>query len=290
MTTTTKKYMKTALITGGTSGVGLSIAKELVQRDYNVVLIGRNRERGEKIIRELNTKRPESTQFIALDLGHIRHVHQFSEQFMDNHERLDVLANIAGVVYPTRQETREGLEKTFAVSYASAFVLSTQLVPVLENTPGSRIVNVAATPSKIFKTRIDFDDIDFIKNYNGFKTSLVAVHAKTVLSEILSEQYASKGIDVNAFNPGIIRSNIMGNMPGFMQCMTTLFSPFMAKTSRNGVYVCSSKEIQGTSGKLYHKKHAYPLNFEPTYKEKLWQQSEHLINALLRRRSYENTE
>jgi len=282
---TTKTHRKTALITGGTSGVGLSIAKELALRDYHVVLIGRNRERGEKIVEELNTKRSEGAQFIALDLGAIRHVHRFSEQFMHTHERLDLLANIAGAVYPTRQETHEGLEKTFAVSYASAFVLSTRIVPLLENTPGSRIVNVAAAPSRIFKARIDFEDINCIRNYNGFNASLVAVHAKTVLTEILSEQYRSKGIDVNAFDPGIIRSNIMGNMSRSMQLMTALFSPFMAKTSRNGVYVCSSREIQGTSGKLYHKKHANPLNFDPAYKEKLWQQSERLINPLLKRES-----
>jgi NAD(P)-dependent dehydrogenase (short-subunit alcohol dehydrogenase family) len=278
MITKTGSSMKTALITGGTSGVGLSIVKELVQRDYRVLLIGSNNERGQKIALELNTKRPKSTQFILLDLSGIRSVHQFSEEFIKNHDRLDVLANIAGVLYPTRQETQEGLEKTFVISYLSAFLLSTKLVPLLENTPGSRIVNVGAAPSKMFNTRIDFDDLSFLKKYNGFKTSLAAVHAKTVLTEILSERYAPKGIDVNSFDPGMVRSNLMRNMPFFMRSMAKLFLPFMAKTSTSGIYVCSSQEIQGTTGMLYCKKKAYPLNFDSAYKEKLWKQSENLIN------------
>ncbi|MBT8339691.1 MAG: SDR family NAD(P)-dependent oxidoreductase [Desulfatitalea sp.] len=275
--------LKKALLTGGTSGIGLSIARELILQDYQVVLIGRNRQKGQAIAFELNTQRPESTQFVELDLSNLNSVLQFSDQFMTVHERLDVLANIAGAMYPKRQETQEGLEKNFAVNYLSAFLLSTQLVPLLERTQGARIVNVAAAPSQMLKESIDFDDLQFAKKYSGFKAATAAVHAKTVLSEILSEQYTSKGIDVNSFDPGFVRSHLMDNMPLMVRGTITLLWPLFAKTSTNGVYACSCKEIQGVTGMLFHKKKAIPLHFEKPYKERLWKQTEDLVAKVLQR-------
>lgn len=77
--------MKTALITGGTSGIGLSIATALLQKKHEVYLIGRNKEKGEGIEAVLNKEFPEKVHFIQLDLSDISEVKNFSKKFIEKH-------------------------------------------------------------------------------------------------------------------------------------------------------------------------------------------------------------
>ena len=272
--------MKRALISGGTSGIGLSIAKALLPMNYEVLLIGRNSEKGRAIEAALNADYPEQTQFIQLDLSDINAVKGFAKEFSGTHNKLDLLANVAGVMEAKRQTTSEGFERTFAVGYLSAFVLSTQLAPLLEKAPYGRIANVAGVASFVFKARLDFDDLTFSRNYGSFKTAITTVHAKTVLTEILSKDYTSKRIDVNSFHPGAVRSDLMHNMPWLTRLLFKIPSLFMSKTSKTGIRVCSAPELQGTSGKYFTDKKTIDLNFDEAYRERLWRETENLLKGV----------
>ena len=275
--------MKTALITGGTSGIGASIAKGLVPKDYKVILIGSNLEKGQTIESELNAQYPQGAQFIQLDLSNMNDVKKFSKQFLESHSKLDVLANIAGIVFPKRNVTNEGFERTFAIGYLSAYILSTLLAPLLENAPNGRIINVSGSgkPSHFTKRKLDFDNLDFSKNYSGPQAAITTVHAKTILTEILSEKYASRGIDVHSFSPGLVRSNLLYDMPLWMRIIEKLFYPIFYKEScETGIYVCSSSDIQGITGKFFDKKTALPLKFKKSDRDRLWQESENLIGRV----------
>ncbi len=272
--------MKTALISGGTSGIGLSIAKALLQQNYKVYFIGRNPEKGKAVESMLDAQSPGNAEFAQLDLSNIKEVKNFARQFSENHSELDLLANIAGVLMPTRQITDEGFEKTFAVNYLSALVLSTELAPLLEKALHGKIANVAGVVSFVLKASLDFDDLDFSRNYKSFRTAITAIHAKTVLTEILSEKFASRGIDVNSFNPGPVRSDLMANMPRWGKLLDTVTSPFMSKECKTGIYVCSSPEVDGITGKLFNRKKPLSLSFDKAYKERLWQESQNLIGTV----------
>ncbi|MGB3049430.1 MAG: SDR family NAD(P)-dependent oxidoreductase [Polyangiales bacterium] len=269
--------MKTALISGGTSGIGLSIASGLLEKGYEAYLIGRNAEKGKAAERALDAQYPGKARFIPLDLSHLHEVKAFAKRFSEEHDRLDVLANVAGVMQPQRQLTEEGFEKTFSIGYLSAFILSTQLTPLLEKAPHGRIVNVAGVPAFIFGARLDFSDLSFSKNYTSFRTAITTVHAKTVLTEILAEKLAPKGIDVNSFHPGAVRSDLMHDMPRWGLLMNKLVQPMMSKSCKTGIYVCSSPEIEGVSGKFFKNKKATNLDFEPSYKERLWRETEAML-------------
>ncbi|NBA84623.1 SDR family NAD(P)-dependent oxidoreductase [Emticicia sp. CRIBPO] len=277
------KKKKTALVTGGTSGVGLSIVKGLIHEDYFVVFIGSNKTKGKALEASLGE---QNATFIGLDLGNLNEVYRFTEDFVKTHSRLDLLANVAGVILPEREMTPEGFEKTFAVGYLSPFVLSVRLASLLKKTPGSRIVNVSAQARTILNTRLDFENLDFSKAYNGFKASIATVHAKTVLTVLLSEKLH---LDVNSFHPGIVRSDLTRHQPFFIRFLTRVFSPLMSKTSQNGIYVCISKDIEGISGQLYVDKKPVPLSFERDYKETLWKKTNELLKTL-KFDLYENTQ
>lgn len=262
--------MTTTLIAGGTSGIGLSISRALLENEANeVFLIGRNAEKGRAIEAALNADNPGRAEFIELDLSDIAAVKQFAARFLATHETLDLLAHIAGVMEPQRRITDEGFERTFAVGYLSAFVLETQLAPLLQKAPHGRIVNVAGVARFIFEAKLDFDDLSFAQNYGSFRAAITTVHAKTVLTEILSEEYASMGIDVNSFNPGAVRSDLMKNMSWWTRMLFKVPSLFMSETCKTGIRVCCAPELEGTSGRYFVDDKAIDLNFGPAYKERL---------------------
>jgi retinol dehydrogenase-12 len=272
--------MKKALITGGTSGIGLSIAKALIKIDYEVILIGSNSERGNAVALEMNGDHPKSTQFIKLDLSNIGEVKRFSIQFSKEHNTLDLLANIAGIVSPKRHVTHEGFERTFAIGYLSPFVLSTQLLPLLEKSPNGRIINVAGVPSQVLKQNLDFDDLDFSKNYSGWGTTLSTVHAKTMLTKILAEKYAEKGVDVNSFHPGWVRSRLYEGQPMGIRILSKILYPLFTESSETGVFVASSQNITGITGGLFNKEKVIPLEFDSRYKERLWVESTNMVERI----------
>ncbi len=273
---------KIALVTGGTSGVGLSIVRELVKNNFDVFFIGTNKESGREIEIALNNSGKTTNKFIALDLSNLHAVRAFANRFKNEVPQLDLLLNVAGVMLPKRQETAEGLEKTFAIGYLSAFILSNAFITLLEKGSQARIVNVSGSPSHVLKSNLDFENLNFAKNYSGFKTAIATVHAKTVLTEILAEKLKDKHIDVNAFHPGTVKSDLTRNMHFLLKGLAKFASFFMASKSKTGIYVSLSHNITETSGQLYVNKKPIPLQFEKPYKERLWKVTEEVIeNALL---------
>lgn len=268
---------KIALITGGTSGVGLSIVKELAKNKFDVYFIGTNEQIGLEIEAELNTINLTKSTFIQLDLSDLGKVKEFASNFKNKLSQLDFLGNIAGVFLPTREEVN-GIEKTFAIGYLSAFILCNEFIDLLEKSKDARIVNVAGSPLQILKPILKFDDFNFKTNYSGMKATIATVHAKTVLTKILSEKY--NNISINSFHPGIVKGNLTRNMPWIFRIIFSIAKLFMAKTSKTGIYVSLSEDIKNTTGKLFVNKKAKDIKFKENYKDLLWKKSEELIKDI----------
>ncbi len=274
-------YKKNAIVTGGTSGIGLSLVKELAKASYKITFVGTNREKGTAIERELQVKYPNSELiFEQLDLSEFSNIQEFVKRFISNNGKLDLLANIAGVLLPNYEETSKGIEKSFQVSYLSSFQLTRGLVPLLEKGKSPRIVNVSASPSVILKAEIDFDNLNCSNSYNGFKASTLAVHAKTVFTQSLAHRLQGRGISVNSFHPGNIKSSLFREMPLLQRILMKSVSTFFKRTSRSASYVCFDPSIQNVSGKLFVGEKATDLAFTDSYAEKLWSISESLLEKV----------
>lgn len=269
--------MKKALISGGTSGVGLSIAKNLIASNYKVVLIGSNGPKGKLIEASFNEKYPKQVEFVQLDLSNLRDTKEFTTDFISKNVKLDLLVNTAGIFSPNRIVTNEGFEKTFAVGYLSAYLLSTQLAGILEKSEYGRIANVSGSKSLIIKKKLDFDDLTFSKNYSMINTAIATIHAKTVLTEILAEKYVNQGIDVNSFHPGVVKSDLAKNLEWWKRMLFSIPELFFGKESTNGIFVSSSPTLNKVTGKYFIKKEPIELNFEKGYKQKLQEQTEQLL-------------
>lgn len=271
---------KTALVTGGTSGVGLSIVRGLVKSGAHVHFIGSNADKGRRVEQGLSAeadRREGHCTFIQLDLSQLRAVHDFATHFTATVPALDLLVNVAGVVLPTRQETAEGIEKTLAIGYLAPFVLCRELAPLIAEAPHGRIVNVSGTPRFLLKPRLDFDDLQLTRGYTLLRAALNAVHAKTVLTEILAERLASQGVDVNAFHPGRVRSDLLRNLPFPLNRAVGFAQRFSPAECESGIYASCAEELNGVTGQLFVGTSPRKLSFDSDYKARLWSATEQLL-------------
>ena len=184
--------------------------------------------------------------------------------------RLDRLVNVAGVMLPKRQETEEGLEKTLVIGHLSAFVLCQTLVPSLASATDARILNVSGAPKHILKHTVDFANIDRRLNYSGIAAAIGAVHAKTVMTQILAAKLTKENITVNSFHPGLVRSNLGRALPAYLRILFRLASPLMSPVSVSGNYVSTSPAVSEITGQLFVKTTPRALNFDTGYQEQIW--------------------
>jgi len=278
----TKNENQFALVTGGTDGVGLSIVKALVKAGYSVTFIGSNKTKGEAALAELKSlvKSKAEITFLQLDLSDLKAVKTFAETFSKSISRLDVLLFSAGVMMPKREVTKQGFEKTFAINYLSAYVIAKALGPVLEKTKNARVLTVSGGAPIVLKPRLDFDNLNLEKGYIGFKAAANAVHAKVVLSQILAEKFAGKGVDSNTFHPGIVKGDLGRNMPFPLSVVFKTASLLMPVESKSGIHACLSDSLTGVSGKFLYNKTQIPLKFSEAYKNNLIEKTEAMLKGV----------
>lgn len=270
-----------ALVTGGTSGVGHSILPDLVKAGFYVYFMGTNATKGRAIESELNGTEGAVSTFVQLDLSDLKSVKRFAREFREQVPALDLLLNVAGTMFPERQLTGEGFEKTFAVGYLSAFILCDELLPSLSAAKPGRIANVAGLPKFVLKPALDFEDLSFKNDYKGMGVAIKTVHAKTVLTEILADRLREHGVDVNSFHPGAVKGAVGRNAALPMRMAFAMANLFMARKSNSGIHLCTSSDVRGVTGQLFVGKTPSPLHFDQNYKDRLWEQTEDMLSTVL---------
>ncbi|MEX2465311.1 MAG: SDR family oxidoreductase [Gemmatimonadota bacterium] len=196
-----------ALITGSTGGLGRAVALELGDLGWHVIVHGRDLERGRDVAREIESG-PGSATFYAADLASIDEVRSFGEAILRDFDRLDVLANNAGIWLTgddTRRTSQDGLELSFHVNYLSGFQLTHALLPLLRRSAPSRIVNV----SSIAQNEIDFDDVMLERGYSGGRAYGQSKLAQILFTFDLAETLEGTGVTVNALHPATLMDTDM---------------------------------------------------------------------------------
>ncbi len=151
---------RTAIVTGANTGLGLETARMLALKGATVVLACRNPDKGKAALEHIQSEQPRGTATLAtLDLSDLDSVASFAADFAASHERLDLLINNAGVMVPPLGRTKQGFELQFGTNHLGHFALTGRLMPLIQRTPGARVVVVASTAQRAGK--IDFDDLNW---------------------------------------------------------------------------------------------------------------------------------
>jgi NAD(P)-dependent dehydrogenase (short-subunit alcohol dehydrogenase family) len=197
---------KTVLITGSTDGVGKRAALELARAGARVLLHGRRRDKGERVLAENSRssgsdKLEHQLEYYLADFSSLAEVRRLAEAIDARHDRLDILINNAGIGFGSRggnrELSRDGYELRFAVNYLAPFLLTRLLLPLLRQSAPARIVNVASAG----QYPIDFEDVMLERSYDGVRAYRQSKLAEIMLSFDLAEELAGSGITVNALHP-----------------------------------------------------------------------------------------
>ena len=271
---------KVVLVTGGTSGIGKAAATALAELGAEVVVSGRNKERGEAAVGEIRRRSgSEKVSVMLADLAVQAEVRGLADEFKERHDRLDVLVNNAGLIQSRRTETPDGIELTLAVNHLAPFLLTNLLVDLLRGSAPSRIITVSSEARR--NAQIDFDDLQSRRRYRAFSVYGMTKLANVLFTYELAERLRGTGVVANCVHPGGVNTNFGHNNRSFGILLFRAFKPFMRAPAQGAdtiVYLASSPGAGGMSGKyLMDRKEVTPAQpSDEALQRRLWEVSEKL--------------
>jgi len=271
---------KSVLITGATDGLGKLVATHAAEAGATVMLHGRNKEKGKRVVEEIKSETGNQNMFYYnADFSSLNEVKKLSDEVLANHAQLHVLINnaaIGGGPKGSRQRelSKDGYELRFAVNYLSHFLLTQKLLPLIIQSAPARIVNV----SSIGQSPLDFNDIQLEKQYDSFDSYAKSKLAQIIFGFELAENVKDKNIVVNSLHPATLMN-------------TNMVQQFFGRTSstvEEGAkvveYVAFADETKDTTGVYFNQQQPAKANaqaYDIQARKKLWQLSEELTKAFV---------
>lgn len=247
---------RTAVVTGANSGLGLETARALAGAGTDVVLACRSGEKGAAAVETIRRDHPGATlEVMALNLADLESVAQFAAAFQKSRQRLDLLINNAGVMALPEFRTAAGFEMQMGVNHLGHFALTSQLMPMLMATPGSRVVTVSSLAHK--SGQINLEDLNWHKRrYRKWLAYGQSKLANLMFALELHRRLEAAGSDVTsvAAHPGYSATHLQLAGPELkgsglaslaMKVGNTLFAQSQAEGALPSLYAATAPGITG---------------------------------------------
>ncbi|CAF4597637.1 unnamed protein product [Rotaria sp. Silwood1] len=247
---------KVVLITGATSGIGVETARALATTNARVFITARDMNRGAQVIEDIKTTTGNNQiDVLELDLTSLQSVRNCVNQFRARKLPINILICNAGIMACPYSKTKDGFESQFGVNHLAHFLLVTSLLPELKAGKPARVVMVSSVLNKF--QGINFDDINWEKNYDKWLAYGQSKTANILFAIQLNKLYMSEGIQAFALNPGAVMTNLQNVLPieeqramGYFKEDGTVADYF--KTVEQGastsVYAALAPELDGSDG------------------------------------------
>ena len=276
---------KICMVTGANSGIGKATALELAQMGATVVMVCRDRARGEEAKSEITTKsRNNAVDLLQADLSSQQSIRQLVENFQHHYTHLHVLINNAGASFPgRRRETVDGLEMTFVVNYLAPFLLTNLLLDMLKASAPARIVNVSSAAHT--SGSIQLDDLQAEKLYRPMRTYPQAKLAVVLFTYELARRLEGTGVTANCLHPGFVATNFAQSDGGpAVRLLVKLIGSFGTSPqegAKTSIYLACSPEVEGVTGQYFVKstpRRSAAISYDESLQRQLWEQSAQLVN------------
>jgi NAD(P)-dependent dehydrogenase (short-subunit alcohol dehydrogenase family) len=269
---------KRIIVTGPTSGIGKEIAIGLSALGAEMVLGCRDVNLGEEIRDEIMHRTgSEDIAVMPIDTSNQQSIRDFARQYQRTYPRLDVLINNAGLNRSTRQTGVDGIELTFATNVLGYHLLTRELINFLKSSAPARIVNVAST----FASDLDLDDLQFERRaYDGVKAYAQSKACDRLLTWAFARRLEKSGVTVNAMAPGLVpETGLYRDTPESMRLiLKQRGGRSAAQGADTAVWLASSGEVEGVSGKFFEQRREIPCEFRNKgTEERLWGICERLV-------------
>lgn len=279
--------MKTAIVTGANSGIGKETAHSLAMNGYRVIMICRNKEKAETARQDIiNRTGNDQVDILICDLSSMREVKATAGKIRDSYSEIDRLVNNAGILPDgERKVTDEGLELTFTVNHLAYFLLTRELMPLLESTPGSRVINVASDAHRYGEFNPGNLQLE-----RGYSTSKAYGNSKLfniMFTTQLAKEIEGKDSSTYSLHPGVVNTNFAADSDSWFAKLFNLGRMFMRspdKGAETSVYLCLEPGIEHLSGRYFKDKSAAKPQkqaMSASNCKKLWQMSEEILAGVL---------
>ncbi len=278
---------KVIAITGANSGIGLATTEALAERGATVLMCGRNRSALEQAAMDVRARSgDEAVECLVADLSSMAEVRKLAEDIRSRTDRLDVLINNAGVGSDRRIETEDGLELTFAVNHLAPFLLTIELLPMLEDSAPSRVITVSSALATQVK-ELDLGDLQSRTRYRWQEVYNRSKLANVLFTRALARRLAGTGVTANCLHPGVVATGFGGDgdlrgLNALMFRLMKVFLPGPEAGARTSVLLATSPDLATVSGSYFEKgKQVTPggLATDDDLAEQLWEVSARLVGV-----------
>jgi len=246
---------KVVVITGATSGIGQVAAERLAGMGARIVLVARDKGRGEAALARLRERAPGAAHSIHYaDLSRLAEMKRVAAEIAAAEPRIDALINNAGALFSSRHITKDGLELTFALNHMAYFVLTHGLSERLRASAPARVVNTASDAHK--RAGLDLDDLQSANGYSGFKAYGRSKLWNILYTRELARRLAGEGVTANCLHPGFVATRFGDQSGGLLSAvvrMAKLFAISPEEGAETLVYLTSSPEVAHVSGAYFYR-------------------------------------
>ncbi|MBI3297566.1 MAG: SDR family oxidoreductase [Elusimicrobia bacterium] len=243
---------KTIALTGATAGIGRAAALELAGRGARMLLVCRDRAKGEAVVGTIRAA-GGAAELVLADLSLLSEVRRAGAELLALAPRLDVLVNNAGALFQRRELTAEGHELTFATNHLSYFLLTRLLLERLKAGAPARVVNVASAAHRRAKTEA-FDDLRAERCYDGWQRYGLSKLANILFTRELARRLEGTGVTANSLHPGVVATGFGLNTTGLLKLLIKAAQPFELTPEQGAdtvVWLAASPEAAGVTGKYF---------------------------------------
>uniref|UniRef100_H3CA82 Dehydrogenase/reductase (SDR family) member 13a, tandem duplicate 2 n=1 Tax=Tetraodon nigroviridis TaxID=99883 RepID=H3CA82_TETNG len=250
---------KTAIITGGNTGIGKATALHLAKRGARVILACRNRSKAQAAVADIQQRTGSSeVSFMPLDLANLESIHGFCQHFLRTGSRLDLLVNNAGLVADGR--TDDGFGVQFGVNHLGHFLLTSLLLERLKEAGGGRVVTVSSLAHRW--GHIDFEAL--VENRHlgsgSFSWQFFQAYCSSKLCNVLFTHELAKrlrGSDVTCYSvhPGIVRTELSRHVSLWQKLFIEPVARFLFLDPEAGaqttLHCCLQEGLEPLSGRYF---------------------------------------
>jgi NAD(P)-dependent dehydrogenase (short-subunit alcohol dehydrogenase family) len=275
---------KVFLVTGATDGIGKAAATDFAKRGASLTIVGRNREKAEKVVAELKAvSGNESLDLLLCDLSRMADVRRAAMEFKAKHDRIDVLVNNAGATFKSPVMGPDGFELTFSLNHLAYFQLTTSLLDVIRKTPGARVVSTSSSMQA--RGKLDLEKTPTSLEGSGPGAYATSKLANILFTKELQRRLSGTTATANCFEPGMVRTRFggFGSDQGFLlNVVYALAKPFSSTPEQGAdtlVWLATSPDAASLKGEYVSKRRAVTPQkqaLDPKLTADLWILSERL--------------